>query len=280
MTITTLNFSLGFRKAYVFRPFKSEACLTLLPKLRKITHEERLRIARLISDRVVEKHGTDIHAVYVCGSTSKKLDRPFSDLEFIVVVRDGIEMTMKYYLHKELIIQIQYLESSDILKAAEQFTLNWHWEADQYRNRIALYERDGWFRKLDDAIAKNDKADSAEALRDAFMMMTESRAFLKNAVLTKDKIGVFSGGRTTAEDAARIVFFLNRTYVTTTSWFWRMAFDAAKKPKDFRALVEKACGITSKTPNEVIAASEKLYQEMYELVRADGVEIERDNLWV
>lgn len=239
-----------------------------------------MRIARLISDRVVEKHGTDIHAVYVCGSTSKKLDRPFSDLEFIVVVRDGIEMTMKYYLHKGLIIQIQYLESSDILKAAEQFTLNWHWEADQYRNRIALYERDGWFRKLDDAIAKNDKADSAEALRDAFMMMTESRAFLKNAVLTKDRIGVFSGGRTTAEDAARIVFFLNRTYVTTTSWFWRMAFDAAKKPKDFRALVEKACGITSKTPNEVIAASEKLYQEMYELVRADGVEIERDNLWV
>jgi hypothetical protein len=252
----------------------------LLPKLRKIPHEERLRTARHISDRVVEKYGTDIHAVYVCGSTSKKLDRPFSDLELIVVVRDGIEMPMKYYLHTGLIIQIQYLKSSEILKAAEQFTLNWQWEADQYRNRIALYERDGWFRKLDDAVAKNDKVDSAEALRESFMMMTESRAFLKNALLTKDKIGVFSGGRTTAEDAARIVFFLNRTYVTTTSWFWRMAFDAPKKPKDFRALVEKACGITSTTPKEIIAASEMLYREMYELVRAEGVEIERDDLWV
>jgi len=252
LTITTLTFSLGFRKAYVFRPFIDEACFALLPKLGKVTHEERLKIARLISDRVVDKYGTDIQAVYVCGSTSKKLDRPFSDLELIVVVREGIEMPMKYYLHKGLIIQIQYLESSDILRAAEQFALNWHWEADQYRNRIALYERDGWFRKLDDAVAKNDKADSAEALRDSFTMMTESRAFLKNAVLTKDKIGVFSGGRTIAEDVARIVFFLNRTYVTTTSWFWRMAFDAPRSRRIFEFSSKRHAASSRQHPRKLL----------------------------
>jgi len=32
----------------------------LIPKLRKITHEERLGIARLISDSVVKKYGSDI----------------------------------------------------------------------------------------------------------------------------------------------------------------------------------------------------------------------------
>jgi hypothetical protein len=53
-------------------PQRGEACFALIPRLRKITHEERLRIARLISDRVVNKYGSDILAVYVCGSTSKK----------------------------------------------------------------------------------------------------------------------------------------------------------------------------------------------------------------
>src|SRR3989442_2291331 len=105
--------------------------------LRKFTHEGRLRIAHQISDRIVEKYGNDILASNVCGSTSKKLDRPFSDLELIVVVRAQAEIAMEYYLHQGLIIQIECLKSSDTLAAAERLTYNWPWEADQYRNRMA-----------------------------------------------------------------------------------------------------------------------------------------------
>ncbi len=239
-----------------------------------------MRIAHLVSDRVVEKYGSDVLAVYVCGSTSKKLDRPFSDLELIVVVRDRPVIPMKYYLHRGLIIDIQYLKSSSILDAAEQFTDNWHWEADQYRNRIALYERDGWFRKLDEAVAKNDKAGSVEAVRKSFMFMTESMAVMRNAVLTNDKIGVLSSGRVLAEDAARILLLLNRRYVTTTSWFWKIVFDLRIKPKGFKELVEKMSGFVPTTREEVVASSERLYEEMSDLVTHYGVEIERDHLWV
>ncbi len=219
-------------------------------------------------------------AVYVCGSTSKRLDRPYSDLEMIVAIRDGAEIPMKSYLHQGLIINIEYLRSSNVLDAAEQFTKNWHWEADQYRNRIALYERDGWFTKLDEAVEKNDKADSAEAIRKSFMMMTESIAFMRNATLTKDNIGVLLSGRTVAEDAARIVFLLNRRYVTTTSWFWKILFDLRNKPNDFKELVEKMCGFVPTSAEEVVASSERLYKEMGELVTHSGVKIESDDLWV
>jgi len=84
---------------------------------------------------------------------------------------------MRSYLHRGLIINIEFLKSSNVLDAAEQFTKNWHWEADQYRNRIGLFERDGWFGRLDEAVAKNDKTGSVEAVRKSFMMMTESMAF-------------------------------------------------------------------------------------------------------
>jgi kanamycin nucleotidyltransferase len=252
----------------------------LVAKLRKFTHEGRLRIAHDISDRVVEKYGNDILAVYVCGSTSKKLDRPYSDLEMIVVVSDTSEISMKYYLHRGLIIQIEYLKSSKILNDAEKLTDNWPWEADQYRNRIALYERGGWFGRLDEAVAKNDKKDSVEAIRKSFMMMTESMAVLRNAELTNDEPGVLSRGRMLAEDAARILLLLNRRYVTTTSWLWKIVFGMRSNPKDFKKLVEKMSGFVPTTEEEVVSSSEKLYKEMSELVTHYGVKIERDHLWV
>ena len=252
----------------------------LVPKLREFTHEGRLGIAHQISDRIVEKYGSDILAVYVCGSTSKKLDRPFSDLELIVVVRDQSEIPMKYYLHQGLIIQIEYLKSSSMLAAAEQLTDNWPWEADQYRNRIALYERDGWFRRLDEAVGKNDKAGSVEAIRKSFMMMTESMAVMKNAMLTNDRVEILSRGRVLAEDAARIVLLLNRRYVTTTSWLWKIVFDLRTKPNDFKELVEKMSGFVATTREEVAASSERLYEEMGELVTRSGVKIDCDDLWV
>jgi kanamycin nucleotidyltransferase len=252
----------------------------LVPKLRKFTHEDRLKIAHHIADRVIKKYGNNVLAVYVCGSTSKTLDRPYSDLELIVVVRDRAEISMKYYLHRGLIIQIEYLKSSKILSDAEQFTDNWPWEADQYRNRIALYERDRWFKGLDEAVAKNDKKNSVVAIRKSFMMMTESMAVLRNAVLTNDKAGVLSRGRLLAEDAARILLLLNKRYVTTTSWLWKIVFGMRNNPKDFKKLVDKMSGFMPTTEEEVVASSERLFKEMSELVTHYGVKIERDHLWV
>jgi predicted nucleotidyltransferase len=252
----------------------------MVPMLRKFVHEDRLKIAALISGRVVKKYGRDVLAIYVCGSTSKKLDRPYSDLEMIVVVRDTATIPMKYYLHRGLIIQIEYLKSSKILMDAEQLTDNWPWEADEYRNRIGLYDRDGWFRRLDVAVSKNEKKNAVEAIRKAFMMMIESMAVLRNAVLTNDRVGVLSRGRVLADDAARILLLLNRKYIATTSWFWRITFDLHKKPEDFKRLVEKMSGFVPTTVKEVIDSSERMYKEISDMVTDYGVKIERHSLWV
>jgi hypothetical protein len=152
--------------------------------------------------------------------------------------------------------------------------------ADQYRNRIVLYERDRWFRRLNGAVAKSDKRDSREAIRKSFMMMTESMAVLRNDVLTKDMVGVLMRGRVLAEDAARILFLINRRYVTTTSWFWKIAFDLPIKPKDFKKLVEKMSGFVPTTGEEVAASSERMYKKVSDLLTRHGVKIERGDLWV
>lgn len=198
----------------------------------------------------------------------------------IAVVRDGREIPMKYYLRRGLIVNIEYFMAQSILDDAERVTKDWHWAADQYRNRIVLYERGRWLRKLDVAVSKNDKASSAEAIRKSFMMMTESMAVLRNAVLTSDNVGVLMRGRVLAEDAARILLLVNRRYVTTTSWFWKIVFDLPKKPKDFKTLVLKMSGFVPTTEEEVAASSERLYKEMSQLVTHYGIKIERADLLV
>ena len=110
--------------------------------------------------------------------------------------------------------------------------------------------------------------------------MTESMAALRNAVLTNDKAGVLSRGRILAEDAARILLLLNRSYVMSTSWLWKIVFGMRNNPKDFKKLVEKMSGFMPTTGEEVVAASERLYREMSGLVTHYGVRIERDHLWV
>lgn len=252
----------------------------LPPQLQIHTHEQRVEIARRISKLVLDKYGDDILGIFVYGSTSKNLDRPYSDLEISVIVRDGLEIPMKYYLLNGLVIQIEYVQSSVSLRAAEKVTSNWHWEADQHRNRIVLYERGRWFRELDEAISRNEAENRSEAIRKSFMMMTESMASLKNDLLTNNRNGILMRGRTIAEDAARLVLLLSRKYVTTTSWFWKITFDAPKKPNDFKKLVEKMSGFVPTTEKEVAAASERLYKEIYELVADHLSGIERSELWV
>lgn len=192
---------------------------------RRFIHEDRLKIGRQISERVLNKYGDKVLAIFVSGSTAKQLDRPYSDLEMIAVVRDDIKLPTKYYIFQGMVVEVDYPQESNFLQAARAFTKNWPMEADQYRNRIVLFEREGWTRRLDGAVAENERADVSEALRVAAVELTEDLTVLLNARITNDAVGIRSRGFVLADEAARLLFLLNRRYVTTTSWYWKQAFE-------------------------------------------------------
>ncbi len=249
-------------------------------ELRKYSHEERVRMGRELSSLILKAHGDQVLTVYICGSTSKKLDRSYSDLEIICVVRDGVEIPAKYYVYQGIVVEVDYVQESNILKAASEVKKDWPIEADSYRNRLVLYERNGWLRLLDEAVARSDQADMNEALRIASVELVEDLSFLRNAQLTRDAVAVKIGGRAIAQDAARLVFLLNRRYITTTSWFWKETFECPSKPSDFRRLVETACDFIPATPDEVNMAGEQLCSEILQMVRSRGITVESETLIV
>src|SRR6266700_3582666 len=149
--------------------------------LRKISHEHRVEIGRRISAQILETFRDHVLSVFITGSTAKALDRPYSDLEMTAIVKDQVEIPTKYYVYEGLLIQIDYRQESEFLKAAREPGRDWPLGADECRNRIVLFDRDNWTGRLVEAVKQNDSADFTEALRFAALEMTESLAAVRNA---------------------------------------------------------------------------------------------------
>jgi len=121
-------------------------------------------------------------AVCIYRSTAKKLDSPYSDLEIFCAVADSLEIKNKRYVYDGLLVEIDYLQESNFLKEAGRVGWDWPIGADQYRNRIVLFERDNWLTKVEEAVAEDDRADLTEELW-ATMVVTESLAAVRKAYI-------------------------------------------------------------------------------------------------
>ena len=248
--------------------------------LRKVSHEERVELGRKIASQITDSYKDAVLAICIYGSTAKKLDRPYSDLELLCVVKDSLDTPNKFYVYDGLLVEIDYLQESKFLKAATQIGWDWPIQADQYRNRLVLFERDNWLKKLEKAVAENDGADFTEELQRATIGMTESLAAVRNAHFKGDRRDLRTRAFYMAWDTARVVFLYNRKYVLTTSWFWKQLFECQEQPKRFRKLVDIVAGFEKSTSSELVDAAEELWRETMLMVQPRGISIESKDIAV
>ena len=250
-------------------------------QLKRHTHEERLQLSRQLSKQILDTYGDKIVAVLVTGSTAKNLDRPYSDLEMIAIVRDGVEIPIAQYIHDGMSIQIDYVEGSSFLKDASRITFNWPLSQDQFRNRIVLYDPTAWVSKLDKVVADSEtSADTRKTIGQLMSALYEGLEVIKNAELEHDEIGIRTAGFYLAWDAARLVLLMNKRYVLTSSWFWKETKDSTVKPKSFWTREEKLAGFVTASVKEIVESAESLCEDMLKIVESLGISIEPDKLLV
>jgi predicted nucleotidyltransferase len=251
----------------------------LAMELKKHTHEERLNIAKQLCTKTVEKHGDKVLGVCIWGSTAKNLDRPYSDLEMLTIVRDGVEIPSINYLYQGMVVGIDYIQESDFLKDASRVTGDWALAADQFRNRIALHDPTGWFSKLDDAVASSDKVETTSVIRHRTTGLFEGVEVMKNAKLSNDEVGVRTAGFYLAWDVAKLVLLINKKYIFTSSWFWKEARECAVKPENFWKHIETLASFTKlSSTDEIIRSAEELVDEMQKIVASRGILVESSEL--
>jgi predicted nucleotidyltransferase len=248
--------------------------------LRKVSFEERVELGRKIASQIIDSYKDAVLTICIYGSVAKKLDRPYSDLEILGVVTDNLELTSKIHVYDGLLVEIDYFQESKFLEEAAKRGRDWHLGADMFRNRIVLFERENWLRILEQAVAENDSADLAEELRWATLTMTESLAAVRNAHLKPYHRDLRTRTFYLAWDAARVVFYHNRKYVLTTSWFWKQLFECQEQPKGFRKLVDIVAGFEKSTTSELVDAAEELWRETMSVVQPRGISIESKDIMV
>src|SRR6266571_9394180 len=244
------------------------------PPLRRTAHEQRVETGRRISLQILEKFKESVLAVFITGSTAKALDRPFSDLEMTAIVKGSQDLPTKFYVYDGLLIQIDYRQESEFLKAAREPGRDWPLGADECRNRIVLFDRDNWTGRLVEAVKQNDSADFTEALRFATLEMTESLAAVRNADYKDDSVDLRTRAFNLAWDAVRVVYLLNRKYVLTTSWYWKQLLECPLLPRDLNQLIDITAGFAPSSRDQLINAAEKLWSETVFLVKDRGISLE------
>jgi len=248
--------------------------------LREVSHEERVELGQKIASQILDTHKDAVLAICIYASTAKKLDRPYSDLEIFCVASDGLEVKNKRYVYNGVLVEIDYFQESNFLKEAKRVGWDWPLGADQYRNRIVLFERDNWLRILEKAVAENDSADPAEELRWATLTLTESLAAVRNAHIKRNHRDLRTRAFYLAWDTARVVFLHNREYVLTTSGYWKQLFECREQPKELRKLVDIVAGFVKSTDSELIDAAEELWRETMVMVQPRGISIETIDITV
>src|SRR5207247_9916789 len=141
-----------------------------------------------------------------------------------------------------LFVGIEYPMESKLLKAASKLDWSWHWEADGYRNRIVLFERDSWLSRLDQAVAVAEKESNTEAVHSSAMNLTKEMTVFQNTLLTDDPLVLKSRGVSLAQAAGDLVLLLNRRFVITTSWCWKQVFEGTRGPVDLQQTVQVLMG--------------------------------------
>jgi kanamycin nucleotidyltransferase len=114
-----------------------------------VDHDERLRLAADLTERLLDRHGAAIVAVGVHGSAARGDDGEESDLD-LAVVTAGPEAQVpdRSLRHRGIVVGLGAIAADAYLEEAGHIGPAWPLAADQYVNHLAVHDPGGYFHKL------------------------------------------------------------------------------------------------------------------------------------
>ena len=114
-------------------------------------HDERLRLAADLTERLLDRHKAGIVAVGVHGSVARGEDGEESDLDLAVVTAGPEVQVPDRYLYlrdRGLVVDLGAIGADAYLEEASHIGPAWPLASDQYVNHLAVHDPGGYFHKL------------------------------------------------------------------------------------------------------------------------------------
>ena len=112
-------------------------------------HDERLRLAADLTERLLDRHRAAIVAVGVHGAAARGEDTDESDLDLAVVtVGPEAEVPDRYLRHRGIVVDLGAIAADAYLEEAGHIGPAWPLASDQYVNQLAVHDPGGYFHKL------------------------------------------------------------------------------------------------------------------------------------
>lgn len=112
----------------------------------------RWRLAEAVSSAVRRRHAASVLAVGVHGSLAHGDDAAGSDVELVVVTyRPGAALRPGSRRIDGILVDLGVISAEEYLRHARTLSTSWPLAADQYLSTTAIYDPDGWHRRLRDA---------------------------------------------------------------------------------------------------------------------------------
>jgi hypothetical protein len=114
-----------------------------------VDHDERLRLAADLTERLLDRHRAAIVAVGVHGAAARGEDGEESDLDLAVVtVGPEAEVPDRYLRHRGIVVDLGAIAADAYLEEAGHIGPAWPLASDQYVNQLAVHDPGGYFHKL------------------------------------------------------------------------------------------------------------------------------------
>jgi kanamycin nucleotidyltransferase len=242
-----------------------------------MTHEERLQIARELAQKILDKHGDNVTAIAIYGSTAKGEDGPHSDLDLWVATRQPMDDT-RFFVYRGMPISINWDTEEGRIRSAGRVTSFWPMDADEFRSYIVLFERGDFIRKLQEAAKALKEEDFTNSVQVRMARTQESANKVRQAWGRGDRYTLLAEARALAWSVAMTLGVLNRRYYRSGRGFYQASKEMPLQPRDYARLLDLAGGFTTVEPAQVYNAGMQLWDNLVQLVGEVGIRWDFDEI--
>lgn len=236
-----------------------------------LTHEERIQAARALCDRLAARHPGGIVVAGVYGSTARGDDTLWSDLELLLVVRDGTPLKSRHFGYRDTSLALVSIEQSKLERALTTSVFAWEYWMCLLSELDVLYgdrrEVERWL-ELGRSVPPEKFRQALE--ESVSWVAVESLARLRSCRARGDGQDIPPAVLDLLSEIRLALCLLNRRWVRHKRYRGLLdTFEFPKLPDGYRELARRLWG--TRDADEAVTLAETLVQNFRRLLAAEGI---------